>query len=293
MSTFVLEYGNNILDLNDYAHTGIYCSSKDVGAPTVREVSTDFPSIDLVDDQTNSLSLRVVTVSGWLISNMAGSRSTAWDRMVPFLDPAIRATLLYAYDNDVAPRVLTGLRGAQWSFGQRIPQGIPFQVQWKAQPVALNPSVMTETIYPYSALTGGRTYDKHFDVTYAMGSTGFVGSVPTVIINGTYKTWGKYRIFGPCTNPDIMVLNPVTGDRLSEVAFSSLTITAGNWVDVDTEQRTVYQNGDPGSSRYSNLDFANTLWKPLPAQATIQIAYTVSTGTVPTLVLMSWQEAFL
>lgn len=88
----------------------------------------------------------------------------------------------------------------------------------------------------------GRSYSRTYDMTY--GASGTLGAA--YLVNaGNITTPVLLRIFGPVSNPT--VTNVTTGQVLS----LTTTLTAGEYVDIDTNDRTVLLGGT--ADRYSWL----------------------------------------
>jgi hypothetical protein len=79
----------------------------------------------------------------------------------------------------------------------------------------------------------GRGYDKSFDYGYGGGT----GGVVVVTNSGTFPTRPRLVINGPVTNP--FVENQTTGQTIS----FAITLTSGEHLDIDFDERTVLLNG--------------------------------------------------
>jgi hypothetical protein len=288
---FLLQNTQATLDLNDYRATGLAISAKDLGSPNVREDTQDVPTQDGTQDSTAFFGQRVIQITGKAFNRPGASRSKAWDLMQPFLDPKQRTTLTYQMDDDMTPRLLTGLRIAQWSKGASSPTGFAFQVQWKADPVALDQNVqLVSTDFAYSGSIG-RTYNRTYPLSYPAGAGG--SGVVVATSNGTYTTWPTYQIYGPWTNPVITLLGDL-GAVLGQVGLL-MSIPVNQYVEINSKLRTVilYDGSTGGgSSRYQNLDFMNLLWTPMqPGDNTFR--FTASAAVAPAYCHVIWQDAFL
>ena len=67
-----------------------------------------------------------------------------------------------------------------------------------------------------------------------------------------------YRIYGPCTNPQI------TFPGGAGVLSTTLTIASGHYVQIDPNARTAFMDGDPTQSQFSFLSVGTGVWQPLP-----------------------------
>jgi hypothetical protein len=178
-----------------------------------------------------------------------------------------------------------GLRGSQLSAPFTDRNVSAFSVSWVApDPVAYALSPQTVWVAPEGNFTG-RTYNLTFNRVYphADGGSGIV----TVTNAGDKGTWPRLLIYGPCTNPAIWWVTPP-----GAVVFSSLTVAAGDYLDVDTFNQTALVNSDPASSRYDALDFAQTVWAPLdPGDTTLRFA--PATFAAPCQLAVIWYDAWI
>lgn len=292
-NTLLLSLGTLTLDLNNPDMTGFIISSVDLGAPAVRAVTTDLPGQDGADDQTAYFSTRSVQLTGALVPTVKGaSRSAAFDSLAPFISPGARPTLTYSLDEDTALRTLD-LRVGQWTNPIDHPTNATgFSVQWVCpDPIAYGQSVNEVNVPFATGSNAGRTYPRIYPLSYPAG----VGPSGETLVTtaGTYSSWPTLRIFGPCADPKVYWLDPVTTNNLGiQVAFTGLTIAGGDYVEVNTKARTAFLNGSPGSSRYSFIDFANTSWAPLAAGANLLrfAPYSASTGCVCEVL---WNDSYL
>lgn len=285
-----------VLDLLDYANNGLLVTLKDTGAPAVREVIQDIPTMDGTEDYTAYFSQRVVQMQGVagpmkVIGVSTGSpwpRQQALDKLMPFLNPKARCTLTWADDDNAQVRVITGLRSSQWATTMDNPTTYNWQIQWKADPVVLGAITNQSSVGLYATTIIGRTYSRTYPRVYI---TSFGSQTLGLITNGgTYSTWPLYRLFGPITNPVVSILDAATSAVISTIRFIGITVNGGDYLEVNPKNRTVMLNGT--STRYSYLDFVNSIWQPIPVgQSYVQ--YSGSNGQDPAQAQVFWQDAFL
>ena len=286
----VLTMGSTTLDLSPQNtwKNGIALASKDFGAPTVREVTYDKSSMDGTDDQTHYYSQRVVNFTGKCFSQPNLSRSAAWRKIEPFLDPNARITITFAGDvDDPVVRQITNARISQWSRTPSSPVGYDIQLQWKADPAAIDQNQQSVDISSGASSTLGRTYPRTYNLAYPTQPGG--SGLGTAHSKGTFKTWPIYRIYGPTTNPTIALL--VGGVVVGQVRLI-LGISSGTYVEINSAARTVMLGGSTGSSRYSNLDSPNTTWVPM-APGTNTFRYTAQSLGAASHCTILWNDAFL
>lgn len=288
-----LRLGNLELDLNDVDKTGFVISTVDVGMATPRSVTTDLPGQDGQDDQTAYFSFRTVQLNGAIVRRADGkSRTRAMDALAPFLAANARPTLLYALDTDVDVRCLT-LRVSQWSNPIDHPENATaFSVQWVCpDPIAYGKSINEVDLGLSSGSEEGFTFPLSFPLAFPH-SDGPTGA--GIIINvGTYPAWPVLRIFGPCTDPAVIWVDPVSGESTgTQVVFSGLTVLDGDYVEIDTRARTALLNGNPMANRYNFVDFANTSWGQL-LQGPNSLRFTASDASTDCVCKVLWRDPFL
>jgi hypothetical protein len=288
--TLKLVLGANTLDFDNWANHGIIASTVDLGYPTVREVMTNLPGQDGEFDETAYFGTRVVTITGNIGPCTDGSRSQGLATLAPFLAPKARPKLIFALDTDVFDRALS-MRPANFTGPVATGNTVNFSASWKCpDPIAYGLVTNQVSILPSIGGDLGRTYPlvfpRHYPHSY--------GYMPSVFdTNGDYPAFPLLRIYGPCTDPGVTWLDPVTQALLpTKVLFSGLTINLGDYIEVDTKAQTVLLNGDPNANRYSFLDFANTAWGPLQPGDNL-LRFVSSSASSPSLVKVLWQDAFL
>jgi hypothetical protein len=287
----LLDTFGNVTDTLDLMNetNGFRVASLDVAYPTVREVTAALPTRDGDYDTTALFGPRVVTIAGSAIASSMGSRQAALTVLAHWCQPRLRPRLVYAVDADRTPLAI-GLRGSQMSGPYNDAHISAFQVSWVApNPIAYSLVQNSATIAPQQAAAiGGRTYPLTFPRTYPPAGPGGSGE-GTVTNNGDYLTWPLLRIYGPCTNPAVYWVSPPGG---AVVFGGGLSVAAGDYLEVDTFAQTALINGLVGSSRYSSLDFTQTVWQPFFSGQTV-LRFAPTTFSVPCQLLVLWNDASL
>jgi hypothetical protein len=286
----LLDTNGNIvdsLDLMDQAN-GYRVATLDIAFPTVREVKAALPTRDGDFDTTALLGPRVITISGSLVPSPAGSRQSALAVLAHWLQPRLRPRLVYAVDPG-EPLLSIGLRGSQLAAPYANVGVSAFSASWVApDPVAYSLDVDQITVLPQNTGTiGGRPYPLTFPRTYPAAGAGGSG-MGTIQNDGDYPTWPTFRIYGPCTNPAIYWVTPPGG----AIVFTGLTVAAGDYLEVNSFAQTALINGLASSSRYSDLDFTQTVWQPCYAGATV-IRFAPATFSDPCQLVALWNDATL
>jgi hypothetical protein len=189
--------------------------------------------------------------------------------------------------------------------GFRITGG--FVKSFLIQGISADPRIYSSTVYTLEvdgeASTSGATFPWVFPADFG-GTSG--ATAETEITNaGNMETHALYRVWGPATAFQITNATPrytideVTGATTFEPDASfyvdAVTLLAGEYVDVDTRNRTVTRND--GSSLYDRVRFPGSVWPLLPPGTnTIQLW---GSGTDPGTILapgtrleVLWRDAW-
>ena len=153
-------------------------------------------------------------------------------------------------------------------------------VEW----VATDPRIYDAAEHTVSVgLPAGTGEGLEFPATdpLTFGTRPTAGSV-TVTNAGNFPTPARYRIDGPCVNPRIE--NVTTGAVL---AFR-WTLEEGQWLDVDTNARTVRLNGT--ANRYEALYEPG--WADL-APGDNEIAFRAATSSEDATLSVTWRSAWV
>lgn len=252
------------LDLS--CEQGFVVTSFEIGWPEVREVSYNRALSDGAVDTTEFLGKRAVTVALRMDQRYAPTQSII-DRISPFLSPRYRPTIVWSVQDapDPCPTVVTTgacynpirslmLRGADAPLVVDKPKYLEIVLQWVAQDSYV--SAIDETCVVVS-VTGaeefGREYDLDFDRDYPLSPV--YGILYFDTCGNAPMNWVG-TLVGEIEDPEILV-NDVT------ITFTGLTLTAGQTIIIDTEQRTILRNGDVNDSVYGLTNFAQWTWDDL------------------------------
>jgi hypothetical protein len=292
--------------MNTYA-TGVAFNYKDMGSPEVREVVYNLAERSGVDDQTRYSSQRLIDLRGVCFPRQgfppgaaggapasppgAGvpgygnyqSRSISWERLAPFLNPDIRFTITYNFDTDVSARIASNCRLSSFTRTASSPVTFDFQLQFKADPIVLSSTVNSVDIGT-GTVVSGRKYPRSYHLAYTTA-----GGLTDVLSQGKSKTWPIYRIYGPCTDPAIAIVD-TKGTLLYGLSFS-IQLTASQMLEVLTQPRTIMLGGPSGSNAYNALIPGSTWGMLAPGDNYIQYTVQASSGGSHCVVL--WQDAYL
>jgi hypothetical protein len=282
---FQISSGTITLDMSpDKTWTnGIAIATKDLGGPAVREVTYDHSQMNGADDLTKFFGQRVVNITGTCFGIGSQSRSVAWERLAPFLDPGIRSTLNYALDLDVGARKLTNLRLAAVERTANSPTTFGFQVQWAADPIS---QALSESVADIASSSGagGRTYPRVYGLMYPSGS----GTV-NVWSSGLIPAWPIYTIYGPCTNPVIALTDSTGAFVLGQIALS-MGLAGGHYVTINARSRTITIDGT--TDGYHTIDLSRSSWVPIKP-GNNWLRYTGASVSAGSHCQVVWNDSFL
>jgi hypothetical protein len=277
------------LDLNNYQANGIAVNTKDLGAPTVREVVYNKASSDGVDDVTQFLGQRLITIAGNCYNMPGQSRSKAFVLLMPFMDPQKRYTLQYKMDDDVRLHEMRNLRISMWQRASNGPTAFSFQLQYKADPAAFDCQQQSVTMTSLFTPAAGRVYNRTYDLVYptavAIAGSGVANSI------GTYKTWPIVQFYGPCVNPQIQMRLQPNASVIGQIRVL-ITLQPGDMLEVDTLNRTVMLGGAAGTTRYADLDFINTYWQPMQPGPNY-FRFSADSASPPASAAVLWNDAYI
>lgn len=127
----------------------------------------------------------------------------------------------------------------------------------------------TVTILADTGVNAGKAFPIVFAFAWPAGSQAGSSSITSISSADVYPI---LRMYGPCTGPRATLES--TGQTLS--FNSSLTLGAGEYLEVDVAARTALLNGTV--SRLSNLDFSVSSWWALRASETNSVRYHPASG---------------
>jgi hypothetical protein len=282
------------LELDD-CDTGYVVEQVEVGAPETRAVVDPRTMVDGVIDRTRLVGARVISVNLRLVEGPA-VRLALLDALAPFLHPARRSWLTIGLD-PATPRMYR-VRADDWSAPWERPTDVALSLSWRTAsdtPFALSPTLREVVLVPGGA--EGRNY-LEAEITEGVfaGTTGrvydrtypFSGATVAPVRNlGNAPAHFTATVYGPI---DGFTLRNITAD--AQLAFADLTIPAGQNVVIDSAAHTVLANGEPGSSRYSYLDFATSAWFTL-LPGVNQMTVDSDTFSAPSQTVLRWHDAYL
>lgn len=229
---------------------GFHVRNVDLGFPSPRTVIDDRPLANGTDDRTRFFGERVVTLD--LLAS--GPRQVKVDQLSPFLVPDGRSFL---YFDGPQPRRIR-LRGRSRQAAFRLPNKQEIVVQWDAPDgVAETAFEVSRTVFASVGVSPGFTFDVTFDLAFPAASPSGRTNVPT---SGNARCYPVAQLWGPCVFPRIDNLQDVNDEGVPKQLAFDVSLSAGQYLEVDFRERTVLLNGNPAQNRYSTLDFAVSEW---------------------------------
>jgi hypothetical protein len=288
-----LVLGQLVQPLEDRS-AGYACAELDLGYPAVREVVTNRPDQDGIDDRTMLMGARVVTADIVAVASAGAVIDAVATAFAPFMVPSARPVLHYVLDRPGATERTLTLRASGYSWPLKGASRRDIQLSWVASdPVARDPTVHTATAWAGSTAGGGRTYNLTFNRVYPAGTT--PATVGQIRSPGDVPVRPLLRIYGPITDPYVQLSTTGTPVVNYLIRFAAgFRVDPAHFVDVDTAAKTAYIDGDIRQPAMSSIDWTNTTWPVLPASNAINYLYLFGTSTSPvTQVVATWQDGYL
>lgn len=237
---------------------GYVVSDWTVGFPAVRPVVRNRALADGTVDDTRFVGARAISMS-IAIDRRRGDPQLTVDRLMPYLSPRYRPRLHWTIPGSDQERSAL-VRGADGPLQINGPQLHVVSASWVAPNGVLESAAEScEIINPGSDTEDGRRYDLVFDRVYPPS----LGIGDRLVVNeGNAVAEWTATIFGPCVNPALIINGvPIRFDR-----SGGLTLTGGTSVTIDSRQRTILLNNDPGQSRYEFVNFTDWAWDDVRLQ---------------------------
>lgn len=270
------------LTLDDW-DAGIACESLDLGHPNVRAVVADRPGAHGTVDETQYFGARSVALKLNVFAGTLGSRRAILDRIAPFCDPGRRSVLRYEDPTGGGIRALV-LRASDASAPLTNPTLTEMAVSWVAPSgLIYADDEKTEIAQPFTAVAPGLTFDTGFPASFPS----FVSSAAALLNEGTLNAHWTADLYGPFTGPAL--INRTTGEGLY---LPGLSVGAGDYLHLDSLNRTVTLNGSDGATRYGYLDFVNSTWWTLAPGLTM-VEFSPASSASPASAAITWYDTFL
>jgi len=260
------------LELN--GQDGLRVVGFDLGWPEAREVANPRAGADGEIDETRFHSGRVVSMT------LSVTDPGKLDALMAFTNPGLRPTLRYRVRG--GGQRMIRLRASDLS--RPVEFGVAeVDVQWRAPDgVAESVDLETQQLNPAEDVEG-RTYDLTFDRSYPESQG--AGRI-TVVNEGSATAYPIIRFYGPLEDP---LLENETSDR--QLRFE-ISISAGDYLEVDTANRTARLNGLAENSRYDAFDFPTSQWWGLRPGGNL-LRFAPDSSSQPAVAEVRWRAAWL
>jgi len=290
-----LVLGASSIDCHDES-AGYFVTSFDPGSPDVRAVSSNRPDADGLDDLTQFMGGRVVSVEIAAIATAGAVIDEVAAMFGPFMVPSARPEIHYVLDRPGAPeRVLIG---RPQSYSYKIDDAYQRDVALQfvaADPVARDPAGQSAIAWAGSSgNVAGRRYDLTFDRIYPAGSAS--PTPATISTPGDVAVAPLLQLYGPITGA--RVLFKVGATNSGGVGLvASYVIGSGHYVEIDCAQRTARLDGDPTKSVLTSIDWnyvsSSGGWPTIPPASTVTMTYSGTSTTSATQVVATWNDGYL
>jgi hypothetical protein len=250
-----LELGSQTLDLTP--ENGFNVRDFNLGFPVIRSVMDDRPNIDGMDDRTRFYGSRVVSLD----IDLVGNKWDLLDQLSPYLNPANRPFLVF---EDAAQPRRVRLRASEETAVITAPTNIQrVLLQWVAPDGAAETLNQNEVnVFASVGASPGFQFDLSFNLTFPQ--SGPAGRT-NVFAAGNARCYPVMRLFGPCTFPRIDNLQDRDANNVPKQLAFDITLGTGQFLEVDTRERTVLLGGNPSQPRYQTIDFSVSQWWSLQA----------------------------
>jgi hypothetical protein len=286
------------LDCHD-EDAGYFVTAFDPGSPDVRAVVNPRPDANGIDDTTQFLGGRLISVDITAIATAGAQIDDVAASFAPFMVPSSRPELHYVLDRPGAPERVLIVRAAQYSYKVDDPVQRDIQLQFQAaDPVAYDPAVQSETAWAGSSgNVAGRRYDLTYDRVYPAGSA--APSYAWLENDGDVTASPVLKLWGPATGAKVTLTipsGPGQGNYGAVGLAASYVIAAGHYVLIDTDEKTAFLDGDTTKPVVASLDWNGLMqfgWPRIPARSTVRMAYSGTSTTSATQATATWQNGYL
>lgn len=267
-----------------YPRDNLVLMRLDVPGPAVRAVVEARPDADGETDTTARYGGRAVVVELMTIATPAAFV----DEVTAFAHPLRRPYLVVTDDEWDQVRRLR-LRTDQFSAplsAENSPDIRTIQIQWRAPDGVWESNderspIITADVPSSVGFSAPLTAPLALTATLATGAQ-------TITNPGNAPSHWTARLYGPCTAPRIF--NDLTGEQLSFA--SSLILAAGEYVEIDTQNRTAYLLSDTSQSRLGDLDFGVSSWWQIQP-GTQQVRYVPTSASAGSQAELTYRPVWL
>lgn len=253
------------VELHQTTKRHIYRAVGLIGVQPPRQVVRTRPTAHGSINNTRWTDGRLIVLDGRVFSPLSASDAYAEFRtvagaMLETLDEG-SALLKWTEHGGLSLQALVKLHGEVEPPVEVGPNLLAYQAQFLAEdPRAYSQTLSTSTGGTLSTSPGGWAAPETPPITFSISAGG-----TTAVANvGNRPTPPIFRVYGACTNPQILLVG-----TSSRIALTG-SIVAGAYLEIDVAKRTIKMNGTASSLNF--LDAAATTWFELPkGTSTIQL----------------------
>jgi hypothetical protein len=290
-----LTLGSLTLQLEDMTK-GYWCETLDLGSPAVREVVSNRPDQNGVDDRTMYMGARTITADIKALQSVGGAANpidAVATAFAPFMDPGQRPVLHYVLDRPGTPERQITVRAADYGWPISGPYERDVHLAFvAADPVMRDATQKTATAWAGSGSGGVRVYNLTFNRTYPGSGTSPTNA--TIAPLGDVGVRPLFRIYGPATAPAVNWYNIPSGQNGWMRTVAGYQVFAGHYLDINSATKTAFVDGDPNQPAMASIDWQNSQW-PLIGPAPAYSIMTLSAGSpsAVTQVQAMWRDGYL
>lgn len=266
------------LTLSDDTDGDLVVSEYELTFPEVRAVTESRPGADGETDRSAFFGARALTLK---VRVHPDNRQALMDRLRAFCHPATRPW--FYWDEGGGERRIQ-VRADTQTAPISSPSGLDLGASFRCpSPFAESADPVVVHVRPPHAAGNGLSFPFSFPISFA----GTDGSLVDATNAGNMPAQWVARIFGACTDPQF--INTTTGET---IGFDGLTLSATDYVEINSTTHTVLLNGTAGASRYHLLDISSLSWWVLnPGSNLLQFA--VSSSDASAVVEVTYRATWL
>ncbi|MFE6126722.1 hypothetical protein ACFQ6Q_00395 [Streptomyces sp. NPDC056437] len=266
-----------------------------LGRPPVRDADVDQPGMDGVFPGPDYWAARQVQIDAYI--KLPGDPEGCHDLLAQ-LQAAPAAAGVRLSGGETMPlrlkrpgrptkRLYGRLRGLDPEFAEVIHGKLPIDINFVATDPTFYADTETTTEIPLGWLTGGG-FAAPVQAPIFVQSGTVAAERPGWATNaGDTDAWPVIRITGPCS--DVTVIHADSG---RELALPTLTLTAGQWIEIDTRpgHRTVIRDNGGNASAYLSPASRIDLFTLPPGQS--EMRWTAFDNTNTARMRLTWRDAY-
>lgn len=267
-----------------YPRTGLVVMTVSKASPAVRAVTEPRPDDDGELDTTERFGACAVAIELMAIETPAGF----CEELGTWMHPG-RRPYLEVVDDEWAQTRRIMLRSDQWGGpidADDSPDIRRIPAQWRA-PDGIWEASQELTLTVSADVPSSVGVSAPLSAPIALTPTSASGALQITNVGGSPSHF-RALLYGPCSAPRL--INDLTGE---EIAFTSeLVLAAGEYIEVDTRNKSARLLSSVNASRLRYIDFAANTWWQIQRGAQ-QIRYAPTAPTAGSQAVISYRPAWL